>query len=75
MSCFVYPADHIHIIAERDAAIDAAMKAASRLSDMTRDRDEWRQQHENLLAMYRAQTVELAKLKGSAVPQGADRAD
>lgn len=72
MSCFVYPADHIHIIGERDVAIDAAMKAASRLSDMTRDRDEWKQQHENLLAMYRAQTIELAKLKGSAVPQPGD---
>ena len=29
-----------------------------KLSEMTRDRDEWREQHENLLAIYHA---ELAK--------------
>lgn len=28
---------------------------------MARDRDEWKEQHENLLAMYRAQSTELAE--------------
>lgn len=29
------------------------LAAVERIRDLTRDRDEWREQHENLLAMYR----------------------
>jgi hypothetical protein len=36
---------------------------SKRLVDLAADRDEWRQQHENLLTMYRAQTQELAKVR------------
>ena len=37
-----------------------------KLRDMTADRDEWRQQHENLLVIYESQTIEMAKLKEQA---------
>jgi hypothetical protein len=42
-----------------------------RLREVTKDRDEWKQQHENLLAIYRAQTEELAALR-RALPQPAE---
>lgn len=38
-------------IKEHDALLSKAMEA---LANMRRDRDEWKEQHENLLAMYRA---------------------
>jgi hypothetical protein len=44
----------------------ALHKTLDKLREMTRDRDEWMQQHENLLAMYRAQTQELAVLRAVA---------
>lgn len=36
-------------------------KLVMALVNMTRDRDEWREQHENLLAMYRAATPALSR--------------
>jgi hypothetical protein len=40
-----------------------ARKALPAINHILEDRDEWKQQHENLLAMYRRQTDELARLK------------
>lgn len=36
-----------------------------KLQDVTRDRNEWRTQHENLLAMYQAANAELALLRNT----------
>lgn len=63
MSEFVYAPDHEEACKERDQFGAAMVKVLGQLNDMTRDRDEWKQQHANLLAMYRAQTAELAKLR------------
>jgi len=46
---------------------DALYLTQDRLVAVTRDRDEWKQQHENLLAIYRAQNEELAKLRALTV--------
>lgn len=40
---------------ERTALLAALVKARQEVIDVTRDRNEWRDQHENLLAMYRAE--------------------
>jgi N-dimethylarginine dimethylaminohydrolase len=39
------------------------LASVERIRDLTRDRDEWREQHENLLAMYQAANAELALLR------------
>lgn len=44
-------------------ATTALHRVLDELEGVKRDRDEWKQQHENLLAMYRAQGEELAALK------------
>lgn len=50
--------------ASRREMLSAIRKAGSHFrGDVARDRDEWRTQHENLLAMYRAVSDELAALK------------
>jgi hypothetical protein len=55
---------------ECDARFAGAMKAVHKLIDrlavLKSDRDEWKEQHEKLLAMYRAQSDELQALKASA---------
>lgn len=43
--------------------MQAVHKLQDRLDAIRADRDEWKAQHENLLAMYRAQSDELAALK------------
>lgn len=53
------------LAAGRAEGAQAVLAMNKRLSDVTADRDEWKQQHENLLAMYRTQGEELAKLRGS----------
>lgn len=52
--------------ARASALRDALFKIQDALRETARDRDEWKEQHENLLAMYRAQTAELANLRAGA---------
>lgn len=61
---------HEECNARYDAAMDSVHRLLDRVKDITADRDEWKVQHENLLAIYRTQTAELAKLKGTAVETG-----
>lgn len=42
---------------------NVAAKALVLIAAATRDRDEWKQQHENLLAMYRASQADNARLR------------
>ena len=51
------------LAAGRADGVEALRKMSQKLAEITADRDEWKQQHENLLAMYQAQTAELAALK------------
>jgi hypothetical protein len=48
----------------RAEGADAVRKLAQRLSDVTADRDEWKRQHENLLAMYHAEVAKRGAAKG-----------
>jgi hypothetical protein len=70
MSQWVYPEDHLQTAKERDEYAGAMMDVLGKLNEMTRDRDEWKQQHENLLAIYRAQTEELARVRGQTSASG-----
>lgn len=49
-------------IKQHDARLSEAIRA---FADMRRDRDEWRTQHENLLAMYRAEVARRASAHSS----------
>jgi hypothetical protein len=51
----------------RAEGADAVRKLNQKLANMTADRDEWKQQHDNLLSMYQA---EIAK-RGAAQETGA----
>lgn len=70
MAEIVYPGDHAQVKRERDEASQALMALVDRFNEVTRDRDQWKAQHENLLAIYRAQTEELAKLRASTASEG-----
>jgi len=48
-----------------DEVMPAINKLLDSLADLKRDRDEWKAQHENLLAMYQAQTRELSQLRAA----------
>lgn len=56
-----------------DEVMPAVSKLLDKISELKRDRDEWEEQHENLLAIYRAQTAELAALR--AAQQQLDKLD
>jgi hypothetical protein len=74
MARHVEPTEHDALVERHQRRGSALLELANQLADMTRDRDEWKLQHENLLAIYRAQTEELAAQRGG-LPQGDDRAE
>jgi hypothetical protein len=63
MARHVEPAEHDALAERHQRRGSALLELANQLTNMTRDRDEWKLQHENLLAIYRAQTEELAALR------------
>jgi hypothetical protein len=67
MAEIVYPDDHERVIRERDDAIACAVKAADMWRETAKDRDEWKEQHENLLAIQRSLQAELFKLRRACI--------
>ena len=55
--------------AQAHIGAQAILDISKKLKNMTSDRDEWRQQHENLLSMYQTASDERATLKALS-PQG-----
>jgi hypothetical protein len=54
-------------------AMESVHKLMDQLKEVKADRDEWKTQHENLLAMYRAQGDELARCKATTDSSRKDR--
>jgi hypothetical protein len=65
MSEWMYADDAEKLYAERDQFADGMMKALGKADDIKADRDEWKTQHENLLAMYRTQSDQLAAMRSA----------
>lgn len=53
------------------AALQSALNLTlENLRNVKRDRDEWKQQHENLLVIYRTQSEELARVRAQVQHSG-----